>query len=373
MSSSMVKDRQIGMDRVETDHHRHTTSNDNLLDWGKENALNFGLKTVQEQHKLCKHPLFSTENIIDLLENYPRDQLQAFTMGHDRCEHDDWTPVDTEGVSGEELFEAVTHGRLWFNILRLQNADNRYGELLDTLFGELTEVCPNFNPIRKTATLIISSPRAIVYYHADALPNLLWQISGSKRVWVYPPCDQRLVSQDCMEDIFAAFADEEVYYEEGFDKLAKTYDVNQGQILAWPLNSPHRVTNLDSVNISLSTPYETEESDRRKLTYCANRLFRRKYHLPLRSVNEEGVVPYLKRFAYRAWNRAGLVDTPPRRAYITKFKIDPKIEGRVSQLGHLVYASQLFTASVITTGFPGRRYSFLNSRNDKLLRRSTSV
>lgn len=326
MSSTMIKDEHIAIDRIAV------PSSNKLLNWGNDAALNFGESTIQTQHKLCEHPLFSTESIIDLLENYPRDQFQAFTMGHDQCEYDDWTPVDTKGVSGKEMLEAVANGRLWFNILRLQNADKRYGELLDALFDELKEACPNFKPFGKTATLIISSPKAIVYYHADAMPNFLWQISGSKRVWVYPHCDQRLVSQDCMEDIFASFADEEVYYEKEFDQLAKTYDVTEGQVLAWPLNSPHRVTNLDSVNISLSTPYETEESDRRKLTYCANRLFRRKYHLPLRSVTEKGVIPYMKRFAYRAWSKAGLVDTPPRRAYITKLKINPEIEGCVSQL-----------------------------------------
>jgi hypothetical protein len=152
---------------------------------------------------------------------------------------------------------------------------------------------------------------------------LLWQVRGTKRIWVYPAQDRSLVDQELMEDIFANFADEEIPYSGQFDEKAKTYELRPGEVLSWPLNSPHRVTNVEGVNISLSTVHETEETDRRKLVYCANRLFRRTYHLPLRSTDESGLASCLKRLAYRGFRRAGLVKTPPRRAYLARLRIDP--------------------------------------------------
>jgi hypothetical protein len=168
----------------------------------------------------------------------------------------------------------------------------------------------------------MSSPNALVYYHADAQPNLLWQICGMKRVWVYPAGDPELVDQDMMEDIFASVADEEVPYRADFDRKAEVFDLSPGQVLSWPQNSPHRVTNLDSVNISLSTVHQTEESDRRALVWCANRLFRREYGLPFRSTKETGLVSYGKRFALRAMRRVRS-NPPPRRAYLTTLRVDP--------------------------------------------------
>jgi len=300
--------------------------------WSKEQAAAFGLRPLVAKHQLHHLDLFSDAALIDLLENYPRDRLQAFTMGTDPLSWKDWQSVDTAGATGKQLFAAVARGRLWFNILQVHLVDHRYRDLIEALFAELSERCSHFHPFRKTGTLLISSPTAQVYYHADAQPNLLWHLRGSKRIWVYPAADQELIKQEFMEDIFANFADEEVPYELEFDKKASTFDLLPGDVIWWPQNAPHRVMNLAEINVSLSTPYETEESDRRKLIYCANRLFRRTYHIPLRSIKEVGISSRLKRLAYRIWRRAGLVETPPRRAYVTNLRIDPEVPNGISSL-----------------------------------------
>lgn len=303
-----------------------------LTYWSKEEAEAFGLRTVVAKHRLHERDLFSEAALLDLLENYPRHWLQAFTMGSDPLSWKDWQVVDTAGVSAGEIFAAIARGRLWFKMLQFHLVDRRYGDVVEQLYDELSEQCADFRPVRKYATLIIASPTALVYYHADAQPNLLWHIRGHKRVWVCPAGDRELIDQDFMEDIFASFADEEVPYRPEFDRKATVLDLGPGDVISWPQNAPHRVTNLSGINISLSTLHETEESDRRKLVYCANRLFRRTYHIPVRSTKETGAISYAKRFAYRALRRAGLVETPPRRAYITSLRIDPNAPGGVSSL-----------------------------------------
>jgi hypothetical protein len=293
-----------------------------LVRWTSHEASVYSREVVLAKHGTHELSLFDEAALLDLLDSYPRERLQAFTMGTDPLRRNDWQPVDTAGASGKELWTALKSGRLWFNVLQVHLVDRRYRELLERLYGELAEQCGNFRPQRKSCTLIISSPTSLVYYHADPQPNLLWQIRGRKRIWIYPAQDRTLVDQDLMEDIFANFADEEIPYSSDFDLRAKVYELNPGEVLSWPQNAPHRVTNIEGINISLSTVHETEESNRRKLVYCANRLFRRRYRLPFRSTEEAGLTSYLKRLSYRAAYRAGVVETPPRRAYLSNLRVD---------------------------------------------------
>jgi len=287
-----------------------------LVRWTRDEALAYGHQVVLAKHGAHELELFDDAGLLE--------RLQAFTMGTDPLRRNEWQPVDTAGASGRDLWAALKTGRLWFNMLQIHLVDRRYRDLIARLYGELSEQCPGFRPQRMSCTLIVSSPTSLVYYHADAQPNLLWQLRGTKRIWVYPAKDRSLVDQDVMEDIFANLADEEIPYLSEFDNKARAYELHPGEVLSWPQNSPHRVTNLEGVNISLSTVHETEESNRRKLVYCANRFFRRGYHLPFRSTEEMGLASYLKRLSYRAFRRAGWIEIPPRRAYLARLRIDPE-------------------------------------------------
>jgi hypothetical protein len=294
-----------------------------LLDWTSEHIAAFGQRAVVARHRLHELDMFSEAELIEVLENHPRDQFQAFTMGKDPSRIHEWQPVDVSQASGSEMLSAIARGRFWFHLFRIQNVNAKYRELLDRLFSELSAMLPGFSPVNRSATLILSSPTALVYYHADPQFNFLWHIRGSKHVWSYPAGDRELIDQEMMEDIFASYADEEVPYKPEFDRKGKVFQLNAGDVISWPLNSPHRVTNIEGINVSISTVYETKDSYRRKLVYNANRFFRRSCGIPLRSTDESGVASYIKRTAFRALKRAGAVPPPPGRAYVTQLRIDP--------------------------------------------------
>ncbi len=304
-----------------------------ILAWTEQQIAEFGHRTVVARHRLHEMELFSDAELVSVLENHPREHMQAFTMGTDPSDILQWRSVDIAGVSGKDLLAAIRCGRLWFHLFKMQSFDVRYRELLEQLFSELTDRCQNLIPLNKSATLILSSPTALVYYHADPQLNLLWHVRGSKHVWSYPACDSEIMNQQLMEDIFASYADEEVPYRPEFDSKATVFRLDPGDVISWPLNAPHRVTNLDGLNVSLSTTYETEECYRRKLVYCANRYFRRSFHIPTWSTQEGGAASYLKRSAYRVLSRFGVVEVPRRRAYITNLRIDPDSPDGVRTIG----------------------------------------
>lgn len=266
----------------------------------------FGRRTVIGQHRLQDHGLFTDEALIDLLDHFPRQRLFALSMGTDPLRVEENRSALHDGVSGAELLRAVKNGRLWLNVTRVDRADARYRNLLDGLYESLAAQVPGFSPDASQGTLLISSPHALVYYHADGPASVLWHIRGRKRVWVYPALDPRYMKRELLEDIIAGVRHEYLPYETGYDEGAEIHDLEPGQWIAWAQNAPHRVTNHDSVNVSLSTEYFTRASRRRSRVYVANRFLRTRLGWNHLSAREDGARALAKMLVHRVARRLGL-------------------------------------------------------------------
>jgi len=303
-----------------------------LLRWSTGEFDGYSSRVQVGRHRLQDMDLFNDDVLINLLDNYPRNRLQAWTMGTDPLRREDWKAVDTTGLSGKDLLAAVKSGRLWYNILRLDLFDKRYRDLVDQLYGEMVGECPRFKPMSTVGTLLLSSPHAQVYYHADGPPTTLFHVRGSKRLWIYPADDERFVSQHFLEEIFGSAMDEEVPYSPEFDRYAEVFDLEAGDAIWWPLNAPHRIENSGTLNVSLSTRYRTEQSEQRKLVYNANRFFRRRLGLQRLSAKETGLRSACKCFTYRLCRRLGLERNDPAYVYHTDLRVDPSAELGVAPL-----------------------------------------
>ena len=175
-----------------------------------------GWRPVLGTHGLSDAEMFSDAALIDLLDHFPREHLYALNMGHDPCRCDQNHLVCHDGIGGAELLQAVRNGRLWLNLTRVDRADERYRCLIDQLYRELRRQTPEQRgaavPDRSQGTLLISSPDALVYFHADAPSSVLWHLRGRKRVWVYPTLDARFMSAALLEDLFAGARHEYLPY-----------------------------------------------------------------------------------------------------------------------------------------------------------------
>jgi hypothetical protein len=256
----------------------------------------FGRGTVLAGHKLSELDLFDDASLAAIVENHPQHLLHALTMGFDLLTSADNEKVVHGGVSGVDVLEAVRRGRLWLNITNIDAVDPRFRELTDALYSGVRAQNPSFRVEETHATLLISSPGAMVYYHVDGPPSFLWHIRGRKRVWVYPAQDETLLSRPILEDVFAGVRQEYVPYQQSFDERAEVFDLEPGQCAMWVQNAPHRVSNLDSFNVSLVTDHYTPEARRRARVYRANRFLRAKAHVPYRLLSpaETGVIATAK-------------------------------------------------------------------------------
>jgi hypothetical protein len=304
-----------------------------LLPWSAEQVASFGVRPVKAEHQLHESELFTDEALAGLLGRMPARQLLAYTMGPDPGDHSQWCAVRCPGVSGADLLEAVRRGRLWLNVLRVDEVDPRYAAPVRQVYAELARLVPGFAPTSTTTTLLVSSPGAIVHYHADAAPNLLWHLRGRKRVWVYPALDPRFLSTTDLQRIFAGEADEFVPYHPSWDEHATLLALGPGEVAGWPQNAPHRVVNTEGLNVSLSTEHRTWTSVRRERLWAANRLLSRRLHLPVTSTKETGAWAAAKVTSYRVLRRLG-APPPPRPPATVLLHID-----RTAPLGYTLTTS----------------------------------
>ena len=307
----------------------------NIIELPDAMRSDFGVRPILSQHNLHQHELFTDEALIKLLDSYPREHLYALTMGADDVQTDQNRLALHDGVSGASLLKAVKNGRLWLNITQVHRADRRYRELIEELFAQLRMQIPAFSPTSTAGTLLISSPHVLVYYHADASPSVLWHLRGQKRIWIYPALDERYIKREHLEDIYAGVRHEYLPFDPSYDRAAVVYELQPGQWLSWPRNAPHRVTNLGSVNVSLSTEYVTTESRARARVYMANRYLRTRLGFRNLSVREQGLSAFLKTTVQRIARKAGL-DPLQLKRHVPALRIDPDAPGGVVEIDDVV-------------------------------------
>ncbi|NRA63309.1 MAG: cupin-like domain-containing protein [Pseudobacteriovorax sp.] len=278
-------------------------------------------KTLVATHNLHETSLFSDESLIKLLDNHNRDCLYAHTMGEDPENPSEWYNGTTDKLTGEELLTAVKRGKLWLNIVKIGDFHPQYKELLDEMYEQIEAQAEHFRSIRRSYTLLISSPKSMVFYHADPYDVFLWQLRGKKRVYVYP-FEETFAPTKSMERIFTREAIEDLPYSLDFDEHAEVLDLNPGQMVSWAQNSPHRVVNLEDVNISITSNHYTDSALRREFVYSANRYFKR-LGIPASSTATKGLLADSKIFAFRALRKLNIHALEPYN-YKKTFVVDPQ-------------------------------------------------
>lgn len=285
-----------------------------------------GRGVLHARHRLPSLDLFSDEALADLFDAHPPHDLHLHTMGHCPVAQD-WRRGERGGLSGPELVRAVRQGRLWVIALRIYRHNPTYRALVDALYADLARQVPGFRPFNLSANLLVSSPEAQVYYHADASPTILWHVRGRKRLLLYPAEDARFIRRDDLEAIFAGRRGEEIPFRAEYDQSAEVFTLEPGDFLTWPQSAPHRIENIGGLNVSLSTEFFTPESNLRQAVYNANLYFRERFGLPFRDTRIDGPAAWAKANAYRVLRRL----SPPRSIKApptpVTFRADPDAPG----------------------------------------------
>ena len=290
--------------------------------WTAQKVADFGSVPLQFEHELQRHSLFSDEALARLIENAKREDYLVNTM--DVTTHDLSSRQEGEirDLSGEAVLQAVKNGHIWILLLRPQRSNALYLDLLHRIYAEFSSRVPGFKPYLLNMAILISSPRVQVYYHCDIPGQMLWQLRGTKRVYVYPN-KMPFLDQASLERIALGEATEfGLPYQNSFDDHAVVYDLQPGQLLHWPINAPHRIVNADCVNVSFTTEHFTRSLRRRYYVNYANGVLRRQRGWSDLSQATTGFAYWAKLGVAAAYRLAG---AEKKRQKISKveFRVDP--------------------------------------------------
>lgn len=291
-----------------------------LTQWSYDDIRSWGDGPHRAAHRLHESDAWDDTALAALLDRVPRSIVHPYTMGTDPVRTDEWQRGELTELPGAELLDIVRRGRLWLNVVGIGDHDPQTGRLARELYEEIAALAPGFVPQSVKSTLLISSPSAMVYYHADNQPNALWQLRGRKRLWVYPR-GPRFVSAEHLEAVVAGVSDEQLPYRRELDDHADVIDLAPGEVAWWPQNSPHRVENVEGLNVSLSTEHRTAASTRREQLVASNHFARNTLRMPRPSEAEHGIAANGKITLSRIHRKVTRREVAPGPA--TSFAVDP--------------------------------------------------
>lgn len=272
-------------------------------DWQASTSSDWGHKPLRLAHSWHTDPLFSRQSLASLIERYPASDYALVRTGRRATGERTWREGQIGALDGAEVIDAIGRGGMWLNLRNVQAQDPRYATLLQAAHDELAQRIPGFTPSALRMGVLISSPDARVHFHADLPGQALWQISGAKRVYIYPP-RAPYMPPHVLEQIAMTGLEVGIPYDPRFDADATVLDLEPGQMLHWPLNSPHRVDNLDVLNISVTTEYWTPEIRRSQMVTVANGVLRRHLGMSPDSRKLDGPGFWAKAALQAAWRRS---------------------------------------------------------------------
>jgi hypothetical protein len=302
-----------------------------FTNWRPDDTRAWAEEPVRLAHRLDRHPIFSLSSLADLIDGYPRAHYSLVEMGPQGSNRRLWREGDLGGLKGTEVIEAIRRGRMWLNLRNVGKIHRAYGEALREIFAEIQANVPGYETYDQTSGILISSPKAQVYYHMDLPGQSLWQIHGRKRVFVYPNRAPYLTPEE-LERIALYEVEVDVPYNPAWDKAAAVFEIGGGEMLHWPLNAPHKVENLDSLNVSMTTEYWTEAIRRSQIVNLANGILRDKLGFAPSSRSTSGPGFWAKAALQAGVRRAGLLQRDRKGRRAVEFRLDRSRLGAVVDL-----------------------------------------
>lgn len=296
-----------------------------LRDWSADHTAKFQKEIMTFRHGLHETDLFTDEALAKLLDKHPKDMLDVCTMGDPKhpVYPNKFRTGDFRDVDGLTIIDAAKAGAIWVNVRRAMNVHPEYKELLDQMYAGIAKETGN-KAFNANGGILISSPIAKVPYHFDKTETILWHVRGKKRIFLYPQTE-KFIPDHAYEATMMTHLEDDLPYTDEFDQHARGFDLEEGQAITWPLNSPHRVDNT-AFCISVTTEYSTRESGMKNAAMIANATLRHKFGI---NTSYRAAGPFqrqLKSYFGRVISKTGLAASDLKKDLVT-FKLDPSTPG----------------------------------------------
>jgi len=293
-----------------------------ITDWQPHYPSLFGNHSLAMSHSLANSPLFTDDALAALIDKTPREAYHVNYSQKTPGNPPKRREGEIKGLTGAQVLEVVKSGNIWVNLTAPAKTDPAYGALLDSLYAEFEERVPGFKSYKRNLTILISSPNVSVKYHSDVPGQSLWQVRGTKKLYVYP-ASKPFISQPALEKlILGQLRETDMPYEPWYDDYAEIHDLGAGKMIHWPLNGPHRVVNEGMLNVSFTTEHWTDELRKHYAVNYANGILRSKLGLQNLSQQVTGLSYYAK-LATAAAVKFTPLNPQKKKVYKVDFQVDP--------------------------------------------------
>ena len=303
-----------------------------ISDWTDEHTQKFQNETLRVKHDLISTGLFSDEALSELLDKHPRDELDVCAMSKHPVYQHKFRTGDVRDVDGKTLIAAVKSGEIWMNMRKAMNIHPEYNAVLQKMYGEIA-ASTGLKPFNARGGILISSPAAKVPLHFDATETVLWHIRGQKRVILYPHTEYILPDEE-YETFMYKVTEDYLPHDPSIEEEAETYDLQEGEMMTWALNRPHRVEN-QSYCVSVTTEYSTHESSLKNAAMYTNAVLRQKLGLNPSWRSASKPEKYIKAGVGKVLRKIGVLDALQPKDMVS-FTVDKTVPGFIREIEPVV-------------------------------------
>jgi len=293
-------------------------------------VMKFGADLGVYQHTLHQNPMFSDSGLVQLLDAYPREKLEIYTMSADHKTVDKSRRGAADNLNGAQLLDAVKKGRIWLELRWANKLLADYQLLADKMFAELHQMHPGLTTFHHDVGIVISSPALQVFYQLDMPMTALFQVRGERmaRIW-----DARApyIEDEHLERQALSGLPAQVDYNPIWGEDAQTISLKPGTMATWAQNSPYRLINSDALNVALAVQFLTPAALLRANVIYGNAVLRRKFGLAQRLVAGPTPLNLIKLAAARI---AKLMNwfPPALKARVITFHVEPAAPNAVREI-----------------------------------------
>jgi hypothetical protein len=210
-------------------------------------------------HRLCDHPLFSISALKELTEKWAaKENDPGFFRISNSAQGLKWGSREFKHAVRDALENLETSRlRLKLSAVHLEPA---YQQVLDECTQQLSDlVGVDLTRVYKDAraTIFISSPREVTPYHIDQEANFLFELRGSKTVWIVDGNDRKMLPWQDLETYWHDGA--AVPPPEAFMLQVHRFELRPGFAVHNPVNFPHWVANGPTPSVALSLGFTRVE------------------------------------------------------------------------------------------------------------------
>jgi hypothetical protein len=296
-------------------------------------TMKFGADLGLYQHSLHQNPLFSDASLLKLLDTYPREKIDVYTVRADQKTIDKNRRGAAGELTGAQLLDAVKKGRIQLELRCVNKYLEPYQQIADKMFADLHQMHPGLATFSHDVGVVIASPGLQQFYQFDTPLTAYFQVRGetSLRVWdaIDPYVGAEQLESQALTELSPVMEFNPIWNED-----AQSAALKPGMMATWAQNSPYRLTGNDALNVMVSAAFFTPAAFIRANAVYGNAVIRKKFGLAQKLLRFPTPFSPLKVAVASIAKRLGWYPSMLRARPVT-FRVEPAAPNAVRELSQV--------------------------------------